>query len=132
MATTPPVTAAPIHPSWFARAGTWLLKVGHAVKTGILKVVGASATVDAELKKIAPTLEALSNLAIPGSGSFEAHVLDVWGVVASAVHAAGDAATANGVSVSLDATLVADIKAILPAVLEYLHPQAGPAPPAAS
>ena len=123
-----PATSAPIHPSWFAKAGTWLLKIGSAVKNGVLKVVGASATLDAELKKVAPTVEALSNLVVPGSGTFEAHLLDVWGVVASAVHDAGDSAAANGVNVTLDAALIADIKAILPAVQAYLHPKAGPTP----
>jgi len=128
MATTPIPVPTTIHPSFWAKAGTWFLKIGQSVKNTLLKVVGASAVVDTELKKVAPTLEALSNLVLPGSGTFEEHVLDVWGVVASAVHAAGDAATANGVSVSLDAQLIADIKAILPAVQQYMHPSAGPTP----
>ena len=59
----------------------------------------------AEIQKLAPTVEALSNLVVPGLGNIEQHIVDVYGGVASAVHAAGDAAAANGVSVSLDAQL---------------------------
>ena len=124
MSTTPVV----IHSSWWAKAGTWFLKVGQAVKNGILKVVGASDAVAVELQKVAPTLEAISNIALPGSGTFEQHLLDVWSVVAAAVHTAGDAAKGNAVNVQIDAELAAEIKAILPAVQQFLHPQAGPAP----
>lgn len=123
---TPANPVVSIHPSFWSRAGTWFLKIGRAVKGAVIKVAGASVAVDTELKKIAPTIEALSNLVLPGSGTFEEHLLDVWGAVASAVHSAGDAAVANGVSVTLDEKLIADIKAILPAVQEYLHPAAGP------
>jgi hypothetical protein len=126
-----PAVPAPIHPAWYARAGTWLLKVGTAVKNGILKVAGAEPKIAAAIAEIAPTAEAISNLVVPGSGSFEAHLLDVWGVAASAVKGAGDAAAANGISVTLDAALVAEIKAILPAVEAFLHPTASSAPPTA-
>ncbi len=82
----------------------------------------------AEIQKLAPTVEALSNLVVPGLGNIEQHIVDVYGVVASAVHAAGDAAAANGVSVSLDAQLIADVKAVLPAILKYLSPAASSSP----
>ena len=125
-----PVVGA-VHPAWYARAGTWLLNIGKAVKNGILKVGGAEPKVAAAISAVAPTVEAVSNLLVPGSGTFEQHLLDVWGVAANAVKAAGDAASANGVSVTLDAELVASIKAILPAVEQFLHPAASAAPPAA-
>lgn len=129
MSTAPSPIVGAVHPAWYARAGTWLLNIGKAVKNGILKVAGAEPKIAAAISAIAPTVEGISNLLIPGSGTFEAHLLDVWGVAANAVKGAGDAAAANGVSVTLDAALVAEIKAILPAVEAFLHPQAGPAAP---
>ena len=131
MSTVPvvlPVVA--VHAAWYAKAGTWLLNIGKAVKNGILKVAGAEPKIAAAIATIAPTAEAISNMLVPGSGNFEAHLLDVWGVCANAVKSAGDAAAGNGLSVSLDAQLVADIKAILPAVEAFLHPAASAAPPA--
>ncbi|HWH59338.1 MAG TPA: hypothetical protein VN682_17040 [Terriglobales bacterium] len=127
---TSPVTPAATHPSFFAKAGTWLLKIGNAIKHGVQKVAGEAPAVTAELQKVAPTAEALSNLFLPGSGSFEAHLLDTWGVLASAVDTAGQAAEANGVSVTLDAQLVAEIKSFLPSVKQFFAPNAGPAPAA--
>jgi hypothetical protein len=129
MSTAPsPVVAVP-HPAWYARAGTWLLGVAKTIKNGILKVAGAEPQIAAAIASIAPTAEAISNLIVPGSGNFEQHLLDVWGVAASAVKGAGDAAAANGLSITLDAALVAEIKAVLPAVEAFLHPAASPAPP---
>lgn len=125
---TSPVTPAATHPSFFAKAATWLLKIGQTIKNGIVKVAGEAPAVTAELQKVAPTAEALSNLFLPGSGSFEQHILDVWGVVASAADTAGEAAAANGVSITLDAQLVAEIKSFLPSVKQFFAPNAGPAP----
>jgi len=119
-----------IHPAWYARAASWLLGVAKAVKNGILKVAGEEPKVEAAIKTIAPTIEAISNLIIPGSGTIEAHLVDVWSVVASAVKSAGDAAGANGLSVVIDAELVAAVKAVLPAVEAFLHPAANSQPPA--
>ena len=130
MATTPPVTPAPIHPSWFSKALTWVKHEASVVKNSVLWLANKEPAVAAGIQKIAPTVEELSNLFVPGLGNIEQHVVDVYGVVASAVHAAGDAAAANGVSVTLDAALIADIKAVLPAILKYLSPQASSAPPA--
>jgi hypothetical protein len=129
----PPVTSTPNptpHPAWYARAGTWLLKIGTEVKNAIIKVAGYTPVIASEIAKIAPTAEAVSNLILPGSGSFEAHLLDVWGVAANAVSDAGAAAGANGISITLDQTLVNDIKNFLPAVEKYMSSQASPAPPA--
>ncbi|MGH9684796.1 MAG: hypothetical protein ACRD4S_14435 [Candidatus Acidiferrales bacterium] len=124
------MASASIHPAWYARAGTWLLGIGRAIKNGILKVAGEEPKIAAAIATVAPTAEALSNLLLPGSGTFEQHLLDVWGVVAAAVKDAGDAAAANGISISLDAELVAGVKAILPAVEAFLHPAASSAAPA--
>lgn len=129
--TASPVQAASTtpHPAWYARAGTFFLKIGHAIKAAALKIAGEMPAVQAEIVKIAPTVEAVSNMLLPGSGDFEAHLLDVWGVAANAVKDAGAVAGANGISVTLDSALIADIKGFLPKVEAHLHPAASPAPP---
>ena len=131
MSTTPnPVSGSTTaHPAWYARAGMWFLKIGQAVKTAVLKISGEMPAVQAEIAKVAPTVEAVSNMVFPGSATFEQHLLDVWGVAANAVKDAGAAAGGNAISITLDQTLVNDIKGFLPAVEAYLHPAASAAPP---
>lgn len=129
---TAPVAAtgtAP-HPAWYARAGSWLLGIGKAIKSGILKAASEEPKIAEDIQKVAPTVEALSDLIVPGSGGFEAHLLNVYGVVANGVKDAGAAAGANGISITLDAAVVNDIKTFLPQVEAFLHPAASPAPPA--
>jgi hypothetical protein len=130
MSTTPVSPAPPTaHPAWYARAGTWFLKVGRAVKGALSKIASDMPAVQAEIQKVAPTVEAMSEMVLKGSSTFEQHLLDVWGVAANAVKDAGAAAGANGISVTLDSALVADIKGFLPQVEAYLDPAASPAPP---
>lgn len=130
MASAPPVVPAPVaHPAWYARAATWLLHIGVAIKNGVIKVASEAPKISAALATAAPTVEALSNLIVPGSGSFEAHLLDVWGVVANGVKAAGDVAQGNGINIVLDQALIEEIKTFLPQVEAFLHPAASPAPP---
>lgn len=124
---SPIVTAA--HPQWYSRAGTWFLKIGKAVKHIVAKIENEMPGVQSEIAKIAPTAEAISNILMPGSSNFEQHLLDVWGVVANGVKAAGNAIAANGVNVALDQALVDEIRKFLPQVEAYLHPAASPAPP---
>lgn len=129
MSTSPaPIVTATPHPSWYARAGTWFLKIGQAIKGAVLKIAGDMPAVQAEIAKIAPTVEGISEMLLPGSSKFEQHLLDVWGVAANAVKDAGAAAGGNAVNITLDQTLVNDIKGFLPAVEAYLHPAANAAP----
>ncbi len=53
------------------------------------------------------------------------------GMAAQAVHEAGDAAEQKGVNIALDAQLIADIKALVAAIEEYLK-SAGLTKPAAA
>ncbi len=125
-----PVVPAVIHSSWWARAASWVKNEAVTVKNAIVKISGLSPAITAEIQKLAPTVEALTNLVAPGSANFEQHLVDVWSVAASAIDAAGAAATANGISVPLDATLVAAIKGFIPAVKSQMSPAAGPTPAA--
>jgi hypothetical protein len=121
-------TPAAVHATWYARAGTIFLKIGHAIKAAILKISKDMPAVQAEIAKVAPTVEKISEMLIPGSAAFEQHLLDVWGVAANAVKAAGAAAGANAINISLDQALVNDIKGFLPQVEAYLHPAASASP----
>jgi hypothetical protein len=123
-----PVVAPAIHPSWFSKAVTWVKHEASVVKNSIMWLAGKEPAVAAEIGKIAPTVEMLSNMIVPGLGNIEQHIVDVYGVVAAAVDQAGAAAAANGVSLSLDQKLILDVQAVLPAIKKYLSPAAGPAP----
>ena len=62
------------------------------------------------------TIEAVTALVSPQAANIERAGFAVLGVIINALDAAGAAAGANGLNVTLDAQLVADVKAIAPAV----------------
>ena len=62
------------------------------------------------------TIESITELVSPQAANIERAGFAVLGEVINAIDAAGAAAGANGLNVSLDAQLVADIKAIAAAV----------------
>ena len=101
---------------FFAVAARDMVKMARAVR-GALEKVGADAPklvqdVAADL----PTIEALTNLIAPGAGALEETAFNIFGVVAVAVEGAGEAASANGLSVPLDKALILDIKAAIATV----------------
>jgi hypothetical protein len=83
-------------------------------KAVILKAAEEAPVIVEDVDKDAPEVEALVELAFPGAAAIEQAGLAVFDVVADAVEAAGPAASANGVSVTFDKTLIADIQAVLP------------------
>src|SRR5215469_16988283 len=64
----------------------------------------------------ASTIEAVTALVSPQAGNIECVGFAVLGLVIKAIDDAGTAAGANGLSVTLDAQLIADIKSIAAAV----------------
>ena len=68
------------------------------------------------------TIEAVTGLVSPQAANIERAGLAVLGVVINALDAAGAAAGANGLNVTFDAQLVADIKAIAAAVKSAMSP----------
>jgi hypothetical protein len=70
----------------------------------------------------ASTVEAITALVSPQLANIERVGDAVLGVVIKAIEDAGSAAASGGVNVSLDAQIVADIKAIIPAVKASLAP----------
>ena len=103
-------------------------RVASFVETKALPVLQAA-------KADAPTVEAITALVCPQLANVERVGDAVLGVVIQAIEDAGTAAASGGLNVTLDAALVADIKAILPAIQSALKPVppavVAPAPAAA-
>jgi hypothetical protein len=93
----------------YATAISDMRKVGSFVKNSVLPVL-QKANADAS------TIEAITALVSPAAANIERVADAALGVIIKAIEDAGSAAGAGGVSVSLDAALVADIKAIIPTV----------------
>ena len=103
----------------YAVAISDIKKVANFVETRALPVLEA-------VKADAPAVEAVTALVCPQLANIERVGEAVLGVVIQAIEDAGTAVGAGGLNVSLDAALVADIKAILPAI----KAAAKPVPPA--
>ena len=90
-------------------------KGAEDVKSFIEKVAGDAPAVVAEVAKdeaaIAPVIEAF----VPGSTQAIALGNTIMDAVAQAVEDAGTASEANGLTVSFDQTVVADVKAVIAA-----------------
>ena len=85
------------------------MKVAKFVETSVLPVLKSAQANES-------TIEAVTSLVSPQAANIERAGFAVLGVVTNAIGAAGAAAGTNGLNVSLDAQLVADIKAIAAAV----------------
>lgn len=88
-------------------------------KAGILKAAEATPAIVGDVEKDAPEVEALVELAFPGATALEQTALNAFEVIADAVEAAGPTASANGLSVSLDKALIADVQGVLPALKAF-------------
>ncbi len=93
----------------FATAASDLVKVMHFVENTILPVLRTAQANEA-------TVEAVTSLVSPSAVNVERVGFAVLGTVIKAIEDAQAAGTANGLNITLDAALVADIKAIMPAV----------------
>ena len=106
--------------------------VGHFFATvagDIVKGAKAVATVMLQAQKAEPEIEALSSLFFPQAVELERGAFALLGMAAQAVSETGDAVAANGINITLDAQLVADIKALIGAIEKYAQ-SAGVAKPA--
>jgi hypothetical protein len=121
----------------FGHAAQDIVKVGKAIKAAIVRAAAEAPALVDDLQKAAPTIEGLTALAAPQFVAVEQMAFNAFGIVAKAVEDAGPAALSNGVSVSLDKAIIADIKAIIPALKSFMasngssSSSAVPAPPAA-
>ena len=92
-----------------AAAASDVVKAAHFVEVSVVPVL-KKAQADQS------TIESITSLVSPQAANIERAAFAVLGVIVNALDAANAAASANGLNVSLDAQLVADIKAIAPAV----------------
>lgn len=96
-----------------------LVAAAKDFKAEVLKAAEKAPAIAADVAKDAPEVEALIELAFPGAAALEQTALNAFEVIVTAVEAAGSTASANGLSVSLDKTLIADIQAVLPALKAF-------------
>jgi hypothetical protein len=111
--------------------------IGHffaSVAHDIVKVSRIAAPVVAKVAEAEPTVEAISQLIYPEAVPLERGAFQLLGMAAEAISAAGDAVEANGINLTLDKNIVADIKALIPAIENYAKrfgvskPSAAPVP----
>lgn len=100
---------------FIASAARDLVKVGRVVRSALEKVGTDAPKLVQDVAADLPAIEALTNLVAPGAAAVEATAFNVFGVIAVAVEAAGEA-SADGLSVTLDKALIADIKAAIAAI----------------
>jgi hypothetical protein len=101
---------------FFAGAAKDLVKVGRLVRSALERVGEDAPKLVRDVAADLPTIQAITDLVAPGAAAVEATAFNVFGVIAVAVEAAGEAASVSGLSVTLDKTLIADIKAAIAAV----------------
>ena len=103
-----------------AVAASDVVKVARFVETSLLPALKTA-------KAEESTIEAVTSLVSPQAANIERAAFAVLGVVINALDAAGAAAGANGLNVSLDGQLIADIKATAAAVKGAVSVTATPA-----
>jgi hypothetical protein len=90
-----------------------VLNIGSKIKAGLAAAEGDAVKMASFLETNAPEINALASLAGPGAIGVTNTALSVLNVVITAVKGAGAAGAANGLNVSLDAALIAEVKAVL-------------------
>jgi hypothetical protein len=93
----------------FATAAKDLVAAARFVQSHVLPVLEKTSTQ-------ASTIEAITGLVSPAAVSVERCAFAALGTILKAIQDGGQAAAAGGLNVQLDAALIADIKAILPAL----------------
>lgn len=96
-----------------------LVAAAKSFKSDILRAADKAPTIVAEVAKDAPEVGAVVELAFPGAAAIEEAGVTLIELVAEAIEAAGPAAAANGLSISLDKVLVGKIQSLLPAVKQF-------------
>lgn len=98
---------------------TKLVAAAKDFKSDILVAAEKAPAIVADVAKDAPEVAAVVELAFPGAAAIEQTALTAFEAIAQAVEDAGPAAGANGLSVSFDQTVIADVKAALPALKAF-------------
>jgi hypothetical protein len=116
MTTAPTTTAAPANTSLLSKLETDIVSVGTKLKAGIEAAGTDAVKMAAWVQENSPEITALAALAGPGGSTVTSLGLSLFTAVSNAVKDAGDSASKDGLSVSLDAALIAQVKAIIAAI----------------
>jgi hypothetical protein len=103
----------------FAGVAKKIVEALRDVKKAIVKAANEAPVVMKVIEETAPEVEAISNLILPGAGEVEAAGLLVLEALAGAIEAAGGAAGANGLNVTLDAEIVAAVGKVIPTLKAF-------------
>lgn len=95
---------------------TDIVDAAKAVKNGLEEAGEDALKVAAFLENNAAEISGLAALAGSGSTKVTETGLSLLSLVINAVKDAGEAASANGLSVSFDASVIADVKAVIAAI----------------
>jgi hypothetical protein len=102
---------------------SFITTLEHAFAVGAQKIVSEAKMITEKvlpvLKKVASsekTIEDITAIIDPNAVNIERAAFAGLGVIIKAIEDAGAAAGENGLNVQLDAALIADIKAIIPAI----------------
>lgn len=95
---------------------TDLLNVAKKIKAGLESAEGDAVKLATFLENNEPEIASLAALAGPGAAAATAVGSNLLNLAINAVKGSGDAASANGLSVSLDSAAVAEIKAVIAAI----------------
>jgi hypothetical protein len=93
----------------FATAAKDIVSASKVIQTSVLPVLTKAATQ-------ASTIEAVTGLVSPAAVNIERVAFALLGVIIRTITDGSQAVAASGLNVLLDAALVADVKAIMPAV----------------
>jgi hypothetical protein len=95
---------------------TDVLSIASKVKAGLEAAEGDAVKVASFLENNSTLIASLSSLAGPGAAAATSTGLGLLNLAITAVKGAGSAGTANGLSVSLDAAAIAEVKAVIAAI----------------
>jgi hypothetical protein len=93
-----------------------VLSIASKVKAGLEAAEGDAVKLASFLENNSTLITALSTLAGPGAAAATSTGLGLLNTAIVAVKGAGDVASANGLSISLDSAAVAEVKAVIAAI----------------
>lgn len=95
---------------------TDLLNIAKKVKAGLEAAEGDAVKVASFMENNSSEIAALAGLAGPAAAGATNVALGLLNIVIAAVKNAGEAAAANGLSVSLDSATITEVKAVIAAI----------------
>ncbi len=95
---------------------TDVLNVAKKIKAGLEAAEGDAIKVASFLENHSSEITSLATLAGPGAAGATKTALSMLNTIITAVKDAGEAASANGLSVSFDSAAIAEVKSVIAAI----------------